>query len=291
MMFRSRTVGADAAAGVHRAKEVVRRDSNELYLASYLLPASKRRATLVISAFCQLFHALVEHPDPQPERLRKIALLELRVERALGGAPDNDLLAAFATVVERYALPQRAIFDFIESKRCEIRERRYQTFAELRTFCDLSASSLAVLLLPIFGSEHPRAQEYIVNLSRAMQLTDLLRNISADAQRDRICIPQDEMLQFGCKDRDILEGRMSDRFVALLQFQISRIRSISREALPALALLSPDSRYAARYAARLFREYLTHIEKHDYHVFERGTRVANSMKFMMAVQERLRKTG
>lgn len=289
--FRRQPVAPVIRTGVSMARTITRRASTTFYAASCFLPTSQRRAVWTIYAFCRSTDDLVDTALQTPERLSKLQHWESRVTAALAGDTSDAILAAFAQTVRTYEIPHQPIFELIEGVRRDVTCVRYDSFLELREYCDLVAATVGLMILPILGMLHENAQRYAIALGRAMQMTNILRDIGEDAAIGRVYLPVEDLTSFGCTEHDIFDARINDRFVALLQFQISRTRELYREAVPGIALLQPASRFTVRLAVRLYSGILDRIEANGYDVFTRRAFVPNSAKVIIAMQERLHRTG
>ena len=113
--------------------------------------------------------------------------------------------------------------------------RAYSTFEELSEYCYRVASSVGLICIEIFGYNDPGAREHAVDLGLAMQLTNILRDVEEDMERDRLYIPQEELARFGCSEEDIFLGRVDDGFRDLMRFQVERASGVLREGQAASA--------------------------------------------------------
>ena len=146
---------------------------------------------------------------------------------------------------------------------------RYPTFDALAHYCYGVASTVGLMAMHIIGFESTEAIPYAVRLGVALQLTNILRDIDEDWRAGRVYLPQDELAAFGLTEGDIAAGRVDDRWRAFMRFQIQRTRSLYDEAMPGIALLDKDGRFAITAAAELYRGILDDIELNDYNVFGR----------------------
>jgi phytoene synthase len=137
--------------------------------------------------------------------------------------------------------------------------------------------------MPILGTLSPEALEYGVALGRAMQMTNILRDVGEDALMGRIYLPQEDMQRFGYSEAKLLENVIDDGFVELMRFQIERVRAMYTEAEPGIAMLSPESRYTVRLALHLYRRILNAIELNHYDVFTRRAYVPFRTKMLAAL--------
>jgi phytoene synthase len=161
--------------------------------------------------------------------------------------------------------------------------RRYATYDDLRDYCYLVASTVGLLVMPVLGTLSPEATGYGIALGRAMQMTNILRDVGEDARMGRIYLPAEDMRRFGCSEAAILASSVNQSFVALMRFEIARVRAMYAEAEPGIALLAPESRYTVRLALSLYRGILDRIEANGYDVFERRAHVPLRAKMFTAL--------
>ncbi|MBN8762434.1 MAG: squalene/phytoene synthase family protein [Thiobacillus sp.] len=124
---------------------------------------------------------------------------------------------------------------------------RYPDFRSLRLYCYRVAGVVGEIAAAIFDgarSEHDRdIRRYAHELGLAFQLTNIIRDVGEDARRGRIYLPQDELARFGVAEADLLNGRDTPQFQALMQFQYERALACYDRAL---ATLPPGARRAQR---------------------------------------------
>ena len=160
--------------------------------------------------------------------------------------------------------------------------RRYETYEELLEYCYLVASTVGLLIAPILGYEDG-ALEYGIALGRAMQMTNILRDVGEDRHLGRVYLPAEELRRFGYPESSLLDGTIDSRFIALMRFQIARTRAMYDEAAAGIELLSPDSRSTVRLALVLYRRILDEIERNGYDVFTRRAYVPMRTKLFTAM--------
>jgi phytoene synthase len=244
--------------------------SRTFYLASGLLPGGKRAAARALYAFCRISDDIVD----QPGEAQGAQLADWR-RRALGAHPagDDPVALAFADARARYAIPRRYAEQLVDGVRRDLTPERYETFDDLAAYCYGVASTVGLMAMHIVGfaagADERRAIPYAVKLGVALQLTNILRDVGADYAAGRVYLPQAELEDFGLSEADLARGVVTDRWRAFMSFQVARNRQLYREAMPGVALLAPDGRFAIAAAADLYRAILADIEAHDYDVFGR----------------------
>jgi phytoene synthase len=177
---------------------------------------------------------------------RKLAALDAwqrELDAAYDGHPTHPITIALADALTHFAIPKSAFVALIDGCRQDMVKTRYETFEELLQYCDLVATSISDISLSIFGYRSERALVYGRNLSTALQLTNVTRDVGDDVGRDRIYIPAVELRQFGVEERELLERVENDRVRALIELQIDRAERYFREAEPLLRELAFDARF------------------------------------------------
>ena len=274
MLFWQDPVLADDLAGCYRAcGRITRAHSKTFYLSSLFLSPVQRRAVWAVYAFCRTADDIVDRIAPARERLDAIGAWERKLIAAYDGRTTDPIFVAFADAARRFSIPIEPALDLLRGARMDVTIRRYETYDDVREYCYLVASTVGLLVLPILGTLSARAAGYGVALGRAMQMTNILRDVGEDARMGRIYLPGEDLRRFGCAESAILAGTVDGAFVELMRFQIERVRGMYREAEAGIALLAPRSRYTVRLALSLYRDILERVEANGYDVFSRRAHV------------------
>jgi phytoene synthase len=264
-------------------RDIARTNSKTFYLSSLFLGPEKRRAVWAVYAFCRCADDIVDQVTPAQERLAAIDYWERALLAAFNGKPDDRIMVALHDAVARFDIPLQPALDLLRGARLDITVRRYATYDDLRDYCYLVASTVGLLTSPILGYTADAALDYGVALGRAMQMTNILRDVGEDARMGRIYLPLDEMQQFGYTESSLFEEVVDDAFVGLMKFQIDRVRRLYAEAEPGIAMLAPESRYTVRLALTLYRRILNSIEANRYDVYTKRAYVPFRSKMLAAL--------
>ncbi len=275
--------GSDLRAAYQTCREITRIASKTFYLASLFLAPEKRRAVWAVYAFCRTADDLVDRTAPAADRIAALDDLERKLVGALRGRANEPIFIAYADAAKRFEIPFDPALALLRGARMDITIRRYATYEELCEYCYLVASTVGLLVSPILGMNSDAALPFGVTLGRAMQLTNILRDVGEDALMGRIYLPAEDLRRFGYAENRVFEQVVDENFVALMQFQIARVRELYAEAEPGIALLSAESRYTVRLALSLYRRILSAIELNDYNVFSRRAYVPLRAKIATAL--------
>jgi phytoene synthase len=189
------------------------------------------------------------------------------------------------TIIRQHSGLSLELFDdLIRGVEMDLDIKRYQTHAELEQYCYRVASVVGLLSIEIFGYSNPRTREYAVHLGKALQLTNILRDVKTDAERGRIYLPLDELARFRVSESEILDGIYSPRFRELAASIADRARHffmLARQALP------PEDRRSMAAAQLMDSVYwclLKKLESRQFHVFGPETRVGKGQKILLILR-------
>ncbi len=264
---------AEALDSAYRyCARVTQTNSRTFYLASQLLSKEKRRAVQALYAFCRSTDDLVDKTRGMADAETVFANWRTRLSNPHPAAHDPVPLA-WADAQASYRIPKGYSDQLITGVTRDRTQIRYQTFAELTEYCYGVASTVGLMSMHIIGFENRDAVPYAIKLGVALQLTNILRDIGEDWRMGRLYLPLEELTAFGLSEADLASGQVDDRWRAFIRLQIERVHTLYDEALPGIALLNSDGRFAIAAAAGLYRAILDDIEANDYDVFRRRAHV------------------
>jgi 15-cis-phytoene synthase len=267
------------------------RHGRTYFLATRLLPKGRRPAVHALYGFARYADEIVDDLGSDRSDAAKAELLDelgADLDRALRGEPTGQpVLAALADTARRYAIEPGHFTDFLASMRMDTHVTDYPSFAELGVYMHGSAAVIGLQMLPVLGTVGPRAEAepYAAGLGVAFQLTNFLRDVGEDLERNRVYLPADVLTEFGV-DRELLQrcrrtGRTDGRVRRALAHLVAHTRELYRRAEPGLGLLEPAARPCVRCAFTLYQDILGEIEAVDYDVLHR--RVAVPIRRRLAI--------
>jgi len=248
-------------------EQITRQHSRTFYLASALLPLNKRLAARALYAFCRLSDDIVDN-SLHADRREKLNAWRKHI---LSFHPsDTDLVAvAWANTRTRFNIPTRYAEQLLDGVVSDLTKSRYETFDELASYAYGVASTVGLMAMHIIGFRGPEAIPYAVKLGIALQLTNILRDVSEDWDNGRLYLPQEDLRRFDITEADLAAGKVTPAWRRFMRFQIERVRCLYAESWPGIGLLEADGRFAIAAAADLYKAILDDIEVHDYDVFSR----------------------
>lgn len=277
--------GSLALDGLYaQAAQATSRGSKSFYFATRFFPAELAHSAHAVYWFCRHTDDLVDEVSTIEQGHRQIEAWARDVELALRtGSASHPILILFLDAVHKHGIPAEYPLELIEGMRMDLRCTRYDTFADLRVFCYRVASVVGLMMSHVIGFEGA-APGYAIDLGIAMQLTNILRDVGEDLKRSRIYLPRDEMEKFGYTEARLCSAERNAAFRELMRFQVARARDFYQRAMPGIALLNPEGRFAVKVAADVYRHILSRIEASDYDVFERRAVVPATTKYWLTAK-------
>lgn len=174
-------------ADLAHCREAIKHGSKSFYAASKLLPGPVRDAALALYAFCRLADDAV---DLNKEKVRAVAGLRERLDRAYAGRPNDDPIErAFTEMIVAFDMPRGLPEALIEGLDWDAQGCRYRTLSDVRAYSARVASAVGVMMSVLMGVRDRDALARAADLGVAMQLTNIARDIGEDAAEDRLYLP------------------------------------------------------------------------------------------------------
>lgn len=261
------------------------------FLATRLLAPSQRPAVHALYGFARYADDILDDLASEATVAEREARLEQLAARFFRGdaaaAASAPVLPAVLHTARTYQIPLSLFDDFLISMRMDLTVTDYPDRPALNRYMRGSAEVIGLQMLPILGTVGPLsdAEPAAEALGRAFQLTNFLRDINEDLDRNRVYLPADELAAFGV-DRELLtwchdNQRTEPRVRQALAAQHEITRAIYREAQKGIALLAPQSRPCVATAFTLYSEILDRIEDIDFAVFSERASVGTGRRLQV----------
>ena len=233
---------------------------SSFYYSFLFLPEARRRAIVALYAFCREVDDTVDETSDASVARLKLAWWRAEVAAIYTGRPQHPVARALADCVEPFRLKRSQLEEIIDGMQMDLERNRYETFEALSVYCHRVAGVVGLLSAQVFGYTSPATLDYAHDLGVAFQLTNIIRDVGEDARRGRVYLPLDDLARYGVSDSDIVAGRESEQFHAMMTFQIARARSYYSQALKKLPAEDRSSQRPGLIMAAIYRRLLDEIE-------------------------------
>lgn len=265
-------------------QSITRKSASNLAMAFVLLPRGKRAHMSALYAFCREVDDVADEEEvPVEERSARLALWREDIGRACsGGAPQFRVNQELQPIIQRYGLPFELFDELIRGVEMDLHVKRYESYEQLERYCYRVASVVGLLSIEIFGYRNPACREYANYLGKALQLTNILRDVRADAERGRIYLPLSELARFQVTEEEILSLTFSENFRRLAASVAEHARGFYQLAQKTLPAEDRRSMVAAELMGSVYWRLLRKLELQGYDVFgPRPARLSKGQKLLL----------
>jgi phytoene synthase len=277
-------------------RDIARREAKNFYYAFVALPKPRRNAICAIYAFMRKADDLADDETlPIEERRRRLdAWLANWRGVCHGGDSSDPVFLAVRDATERYNIPLNLLDELVAGVTMDLDQAgsdapdTYATFDDLYRYCYLVASVVGLVCIRIFGYSDPGAEKLAEQTGIAFQLTNILRDVAEDAERNRVYLPLEDLAAHGVSVDSLVHRKSgippTAEERALLAALGQRAEEFYTSAQQLLPLIDAESRPALWVLVSIYHGLLQRIEKADYDVFSCRASVPMAKKLgIMAV--------
>lgn len=269
---------------MQESQAITRKSASNLALAFILLPKTKRDGMSALYAFCREVDDVADDESvPVQKRRESLACWRTDIRQACeGGSPQFAVNRELQQVITQYKLPFAYFDELIRGVEMDLDIKRYENYEELEQYCYRVASVVGLLSIEIFGYKNPACRDYAIYLGKALQLTNILRDVRTDAERGRIYFPLSELARFKVSQEEILRYEYSPRFAELAGSVAQRAKNFYRLAREALPPEDRRSMAAAELMGSVYWRLFRKLEQKNFNVLgPTPTRLSKLQKILL----------
>ena len=224
---------------------------SSFYAAMRILPREQRDAMFQIYSFCRQVDDIADSDGPRPERLAALQQWRDDVDALYQGRPPQRL-KDYVSSVRRFSLKREDFLAIIDGMEMDVpQDIRAPDMATLDLYCDRVASAVGRLSVRVFGLPENDGILLAHHLGRALQLTNILRDIDEDAGLGRLYLPREGLLHAGITSDDPVKVIVERTLPKVCLPLVERAKSHFEQAD---AIMKRNSRRAVR-APRIMSKY------------------------------------
>lgn len=203
-------------------------------VASLLLPSEFRHPVALIYRFAREADDFADEGDaPDDVRLAQIEAFRQELLKIETGAPPAiPWFETLGELIRKHRLPVDALRDLLSAFSQDVTKKRYADYGEVLDYSRRSANPVGRLLLTLYGAATPQNLVYSDAICTSLQLINFLQDVAIDFQKQRIYLPQDEMLRFGISEQQIAAGDSGGNWPFFMKFLVERTRALLLSGAP-----------------------------------------------------------
>jgi len=194
-------------------------------VASWLMPPAMRKHMYAIYAYSRIADDFAD----EDHDLAKLDEWEHELDLAYAGMPRHPVFVALADTVARFDIPREPFADLLVAFRSDVDFKGFETIDDLLGYSRYSANPVGRLVLYLFGYRDSERQHLSDLVCSGLQLANFWQDVAIDLRKERIYLPRQDMARFGVTAEDLHRRIADDKFIALLQYEVSVARAMLLE--------------------------------------------------------------
>jgi presqualene diphosphate synthase len=179
-------------------REVTRRSGTSFFWAMRMLPPARRDAMFAIYAFCREVDDIADGTEAPAAKIEQLAEWRREIDRLYEGRPENRTTRALLGPVSEFALLREDFIAVIDGMEMDaVEDLCAPAMATLELYCARVAGAVGCLSVRAFGDAGETARRLALAEGRALQLTNILRDLDEDAERGRLYLPRELLAKHG----------------------------------------------------------------------------------------------
>lgn len=236
---------------------------------------------MIFYAFCRTMDDLADSPGlPAAGRAQSLDLWE---KGLLHGFEKPSPLQLEVTAMQtRRKIPKELLVSIIDGCRMDLKPQRFENWEALSGYVWKVASVVGLVSIRIFGCKDPGSETYAEALGKALQLTNIIRDVGVDlANGRRIYLPLEDLRKFQYTEQNLADRIYNDKFVALMEYQADRADEYFREAARMLPAMDQRALLPAKIMGEIYATLLKKIRSDRFRVFQKNYRISKPRKFAL----------
>lgn len=264
--------------------EITRNANSNLAFALKILPHHQRRDMQTFYAFCRTVDDLADD-DAAPLDQRANALRRWKRGLAEGFDDPDELQLELDALRRRTEIPRQLLIDIVDGCLMDLEVSRYKTWEDLEDYIWKVACTVGLVSIRLFGCHAPESENYAIALAKALQLTNIMRDVGEDfTQRNRIYLPLQDLHQFGYSENDLANKVHNRAFLDLMEFQATRTENWYGEAILSLTSYDSSALRPARIMHDIYHDLLRNMRRDGFRVFDKRYSVSRHRKLLIFIK-------
>ncbi len=257
--------------------------ARNFHFAFRVLPKERYKGICALYAFTRTADDLSDDETDPAKALENARRWRETFDAALAGDTSRHaIMPAVADTFARYKIPPVYMHDLLDGTEMDAHQNRYENWADTYKYCYRVASVIGMMTIHVFGFDDPRAIPLAEKMGIAFQMTNILRDIKEDAERNRIYLPLEDLKTHAISEETLLKCEDSPALRALVKFETDRAWQHYEDAQPLIGMIYDESRDALGSLVAIYKRLLEEIRRRDHDVFSKRVSLSTAEKLSLA---------
>ncbi len=263
---------------------IVRAAGTSFYRGMAILPPDRRYAMYAVYAFCRIVDDIADDAAPFATKAPRLDAWRARIARLYAGDADDAVTRVLLGAIRAYALREADFLAVIDGMAMDAREVIVAPdLATLDLYCDRVAAAVGRLSVRAFGDASPQADIVAHHLGRALQLTNILRDVHEDAGLGRLYLPR-EYLEAEHIPLDPAAALASARLSTVCARLATMAHTHFHQAHAAMAACDRQAMRPARLMGATYAAVLARLERRGWDRLDVPAKVPKWRKLLIAAR-------
>ena len=264
---------------------IVRGAGTSFYRGMRILPPDRRLAMYAIYAFCRLVDDVADEPAPIEAKRAGLSQWRAAIAAVFAGQGRDAVTRVLVAAVKRFSLREQDFLAVIDGMQMDAETVIVAPdLATLDLYCDRVAAAVGRLSVRAFGDSSAPADAVAFSLGRALQLTNILRDLKEDADRGRLYLPREWLEEAGIPHSDPAAALASPRLPIVCDRMLAEARRRFQLAHEAMRDCNPRAMRPARLMGATYSALLDRLEQRGWAHLERPAKLPKWQKLWIAAR-------
>lgn len=257
---------------------------SNFYYSFAFLPKHKSEAINKVYSFCQVSDEIADCNLDLETKKKNFEEWKRELHLAFGSESSIKLLNDIKKIASDFSIPKTLFFELLEGMEMDLNNSSYDNFEDLELYCYKVASVVGLISINIFGYKHKSSEEFAINLGKALQLTNILRDVKSDFRIGRIYFPYEDMKRFNVSKDDFKNEVLSERLYNLLYYYYEKAIYYYKKSYYCLNKEDNKNFLVAHMMKNIYYEILQKIKKQNFDIFNRNFKISKPRKIFIILK-------
>lgn len=234
-------------------KDTIQKGSKSFALASFFFSSEEKEAAWKLYSWCRYCDDEIDEVTTLSESKRRLGNLMQQTEQLTSRESfENFQMQGMSEIVNKYHIPMKYPLDLLRGMEMDVSSTRFQTLDELEDYCYCVAGTVGLMMCHILGIRNDVALAHAVAMGKAMQLTNICRDIEEDRLKGRLYLPLSWLQEYGIFEEKLFNPSHQDLLIKMQERLLKRADELYSEGYAGLKFLSLRSSWAVLIAAKVY---------------------------------------
>ncbi len=259
---------------------------SSFYYAFALLPKSKRKAMNYFYTFAHLSDEIVDNPNKSiEEKTKEFAEWKSQFELGLSNNSTIQLMNIVGEIIREFSINPQIIRELFSGMDDDLSGKEIITLDDLINYSYKVASTIGLITIEIFGYKNPDEKKFATDLGKALQITNIMRDVKKDFLDSRIYIPKVYFTKHNYTISELSAFKYNNAFYELMNDLATISKGYFTSAFSSFDKADYQTLYPAIAMGKIYFEILRKMEKKKFNIFYNDFSVSKIQKIYIVIRE------